>query len=508
MSVETFAGTAQRQSQRILASEAACSPNWIIASLDIDKAFLKGFTYKELAEATGEKERIVCFTLPPGSAQILRKIKGFENFDEAIHVLRCPKPGTGTKDAPRAFSLKLRRVTRAIGLAPFSYDQEFEAKKDLLTAKHVDDINMTGEEANIDAYKAEVEKVFGPTKIHKHDYTNCGIRSVMDKDHNVTLDQDGYIATLRPIVSPELTGAAPDKEATKTVSDMFVSLRGAIAYALLTQAWIQVYVVALQRIQQPTNLDVRRLNAITRKLQREPQKLIFRAMKCIGHLDIHTDSGYRRVETVEDVKGYGMRGLCTLRRGVPLSHGHVNKDTSPMSHGRVNLVHLLDSVSKTHRLAIRSSYSAEIVGASHGVEDAYPTIITMIELKKGILTAAQLKAMNDEGSIPLKVTLTIDAESVFKSLTSLELKTPAEKTLLGHVMWIREKLHKRIISEVQWCDTRDMTADGHTKGSVDRKALINLMQGKQTYEFAVKRYTPFRSDEDNSAATPDDSQPF
>ena len=53
MSIDTFAGTAKRQSQGILASEAACQPDWIIASLDIDKAFLKGFTYKELAEATG-----------------------------------------------------------------------------------------------------------------------------------------------------------------------------------------------------------------------------------------------------------------------------------------------------------------------------------------------------------------------------------------------------------------------------------------------------------------------
>ena len=220
-------------------------------------------------------------------------------------------------------------------------------------------------------------------------------------------------------------------------------------------------------------------------------------MKCIGHLDIHTDSGYRRIESADDVKGYGMRGLCTLRRGVPVSHGHVNQATQSMSHGHVNLIHLLDSVSKTHRLAIRSSYSAEIVGASHGVEDAYPTIITMIELKKGILTAEQLKAMNDKGNIPLKVTLAIDAESVYKSPTSLELKTPAEKTLRGHVMWIREKLHKGIISEVQWCDTRDMTADGHTKGSVEMRALIDLMQGKQVYQFPVKTFKPYHSDQDN-----------
>ena len=58
-SLDTFSGTAKRTSQRILASEAACHQDWTIASLDIDKAFLKGFTYKELAEATGEQERKV-----------------------------------------------------------------------------------------------------------------------------------------------------------------------------------------------------------------------------------------------------------------------------------------------------------------------------------------------------------------------------------------------------------------------------------------------------------------
>ena len=61
-------------------------------------------------------------------------------------------------------------------------------------------------------------------------------------------------------------------------------------------------------------------------------------------------------------------------------------------------------------------------------------------------------------------------------------------------MWIREYLRKGILHYIRWCDTRDMTADGHTKGSVDRKALIDLMHGKQIYEHEFKTYTPHRSD--------------
>ena len=90
------------------------------------------------------------------------------------------------------------------------------------------------------------------------------------------------------------------------------------------------------------------------------------------------------------------------------------------------------------------------------------------------------------------MTLTTDAESVFKSLSSKDLKTPTEKTLLGHVAWLRQLLDRGLIWEVQWCDTRDMTADGHTKGSIDRALLLAVMDGKQSFTHDVKRYKPFR----------------
>eukprot|EP00959_Pyramimonas_sp_CCMP1952_P257361 5376945-Pyramimonas_sp.AAC.1 len=83
--VETCSGTARRSSQRLLASTAACNKQWIVASLDINMAFLEGLAYQELAEATSERERVVCFTLPPGPATVIRALPGFENYDESKH---------------------------------------------------------------------------------------------------------------------------------------------------------------------------------------------------------------------------------------------------------------------------------------------------------------------------------------------------------------------------------------------------------------------------------------
>ena len=92
----------------------------------------------------------------------------------------------------------------------------------------------------------------------------------------------------------------------------------------------------------------------------------------------------------------------------------------------------------------------------------------------------------------MTILLTTDTESVYKSLTSRDLKAPAEKTLLGHVSWIRELLQIGLFKAVRRCDTRDMTADGHTKGCIDRELLLKVMSGIQVYRHALKRHSPHR----------------
>eukprot|EP00959_Pyramimonas_sp_CCMP1952_P166932 3488712-Pyramimonas_sp.AAC.1 len=87
LGAETFLGSPGRSNQRLLASAAAHKKLWVIASLDINLAFLKALTHQELAEATDEKERVACCILPPGSAIVLRTLPGFENYDESKHCL-------------------------------------------------------------------------------------------------------------------------------------------------------------------------------------------------------------------------------------------------------------------------------------------------------------------------------------------------------------------------------------------------------------------------------------
>ena len=126
------------------------------------------------------------------------------------------------------------------------------------------------------------------------------------------------------------------------------------------------------------------------------------------------------------------------------------------------------------------------------MDDVFPSLIAMVEIRQGCFGPRDIIKIREEGGLNLKVTLTMDAESVYKSVISRDMKAPTEKTLLGHVVWLRELLQIGVIDTVQWCDTRDMTADGHTKGSIDRKGLIEVMRGFQVFKHDLKRHTPHR----------------
>ena len=67
---ETYAGTAARMSQRWVSSECAAhqlEPEpWIIAIIDIEKAFLQGLSYEEIHARTKEPLREVYFYFATG----------------------------------------------------------------------------------------------------------------------------------------------------------------------------------------------------------------------------------------------------------------------------------------------------------------------------------------------------------------------------------------------------------------------------------------------------------
>ena len=82
--------------------------------------------------------------------------------------------------------------------------------------------------------------------------------------------------------------------------------------------------------------------------------------------------------------------------------------------------------------------------------------------------------MQDEGRLQLPMDLFIDAKSGRDAIASDQIKVPAETTLYIQVLSGRDLLDRKLLGRLIWIDTKDMIADGMTKGSIDRKALTEI----------------------------------
>ena len=428
---------------------------------------------------------------------------GYEDFDETRECLHCIKPGTGCKDAPRAFSMKLARVTRSpeCNAKPTTWGPELELKHErvgsnatgtsqdasqaasggnaatalqlvLMLSKHVDDLKIAGQKHHVERLIAHIEQVFGNMKGDYNDFTNCGVHQSRSADGSVTLDQDEYIDALIPIKHVDLVKAKAHQPVEGPLPDFFVSLLGAAAYALLTQHHVAVYIVALQRAKNRLLIShVMQLNAVVQAMQRIKARVVFPAMECQRRLVVHSDGSFKR----EEETGYGMRGAVHLRMGKCRRTSH-------------EVCHLLSAVSRSHKLVCRSSFGSELLAACGAADDLNQYALTLHEMQHGPASAATVRQLREEGGYAFTSELVVDGMSVFSALLMDPVKPPSEKSMAGHLWWLADQLRTKQLNDLLWCDTRDMRADPMTKGTIGRDLILDVMQG----QFAYVHHQPVR----------------
>ena len=473
--LSTYAATSTRWSQRLVVSTSA-TRGWPIVSVDVEKAFLQGMTYQELSQLTGEPLRDVSSALPTGSIAALRQLPGYEDFDSTTECLHCDKPGTGLKDAPQAFSLKLKSVTRSkCGLKQTSFDPELEilhvdGQLRLVIAIHVDDLKMTGPPDTIKWFMTQLEATFGKLKCNWDSFTNCGIRHIRDPQTNtVTLDQHEYAKALKPLVHADLRKGKEDALSDESHS-LYLSLLGALAYLALTRLDIIVFIAALQRYNhKPQTIHARRLNSVVRWVQRKPVSLTYLSMTPTGNFVVGiSDAAFKK----EDDEATAMRGcvVCRLSHSCIVSEGTTTKLKSGTSH-------ILEYASRKQRHVTRSTFAAELFGACDCMDLVWVVGLALHEIEMGPVTAMTARQIRDEGGFHYGAYLCVDAMSVFAAITAQVVKPPAERSLVSHVQWLRQMLDWQVLRGIVWMDTRDMVSDGLTKGKVSRDQLHALMRG-------------------------------
>ena len=73
--------------------------------------------------------------------------------------------------------------------------------------------------------------------------------------------------------------------------------------------------------------------------------------------------------------------------------------------------------------------------------------------------------------LSITIECSIDAKSVFDSLSNSDVAQPSESNLLFVLLAIKEGMQSFTLRTLWWTDTRDMLADGLNKGIVSRAAL-------------------------------------
>ena len=340
-------------------------------------------------------------------------------------------------------------------------------------SKHVDDLKIAGQKHHVERLIAHIEKVFGKMKGDYNDFTNCGVHQSRSADGTVTLDQDEYINALIPIRHVDLVKAKAHLPATGDLPDLFVSLLGAAAYALLTQHHVAVYIVALQRAKNKLLINhIMQLNAVVLAMQRIKARVVFPAMDCQRRLVVHSDGSFKR----EEETGYGMRGAVHMRMGKCRRTGH-------------EVCHLLSAISRSHKLVCRSSFGSELLAACGAADGLAAYLLTLHEMQHGPASAATARQLREQGGYAFDSELVVDGMSVFSALLMDPVKPPSENSMAGHLWWLADQLRTKQLSDLIWCDTRDMRADPMTKGTIGRDLILDVMNGQFNYVHPTARYT-------------------
>ena len=336
-----------------------------------------------------------------------------------------------------------------------------------MMAKHVDDLKLAGDKDTIIWILQQIEKVFGKLKIEWNDFKNCGIKHAQNtSDWSITLDQNDYVKGIKLVEHKDMVGANPEDMCSPEVHAQYWSVLGAIAFALLTRMDIAVFVGALQRhSSKPKYIHAKKLNAVVKWAKANPMAIQFKSFESqtYTHLRMYSDAAFKK----EEETGHCMRGAVYLR-----CPGNSVADFT-----KSKPCHIIEFVARQQRRVVRSTFTAELLGACDTLDKGTILAQMLHECCAGQMSAISAKQLTERGGYAVPYILYIDALSVYASITATFIKTPADNSVLFHLKYIRELLDNKVLAAMCWTDTRDMMADGLTKGTIDRQALHEAMSG-------------------------------
>ena len=173
-----------------------------------------------------------------------------------------------------------------------------------------------------------------------------------------------------------------------------------------------------------------------------------------------TDCAFKAQD--DEGSGLALRGLAVL-----LTPEILSGDTTATKPGEEVLAHLLDWIPRRLKRVVRSTFAAELNALIDAIESLLIMQLTLHQCYCGTdETADELLAKMESGQLYPPIDVVIDARSVLDATAASEVCTPAEASLRLHLITIRDRMTRGLLRSLSWADTRDMRADGLTKGSI------------------------------------------
>ena len=326
---------------------------------------------------------------------------------------------------------------------------------------HVDDLKGASSDADARALLAYLEKAVGNCSQDWKKFQHTGIEHEQT-DSGVFAHQFTYAEQLKPMDVSSLKGSPDDDSAPGDYPSKYMSLLGGIAWMVLTRVDIAVYVQALQRrAHSPRVKDCKRLNTVVRYVKRKKIGIKYGPLPPgDANLTVFSDAAFKAIP--DESSGLALRGCVIL-----LCTSGPEELINPSG-----TCHMLEYVCRRQRRVVRSTYSAELNGLVDSVEVTRLVRILFHQILHGTdQESFDMARAQDEGKLRPHIKAATDAKAVFDSVAAPDICDPAESSLKLHLLALRDFVTHGIIESLFWTDTRDMLADGLTKGSVDRAAL-------------------------------------
>jgi len=436
---------------------------------DISTAFLQGMNFDQLATVTGQEVRQVSFTPPRGSEKYVKELGEARHYDPSQHVLQMLKPVYGLKDAPRAWRLRLDAELRKLGGHPMLSDAAIYlwhrdgpgGRLCAILSTHVDDLKGGGDKDCITHIRQGLEKAFGALTEKIGTFMHCGVQHEQQPDGSVLVDQLHYVSRLHAAEVAGVDQLCLERPLSEKQHADFLSLLGGVAWVTQSRMDVCIYTVALQRkAKSPKVEHLLRLNRLVKWLRRKPVRMLYAKLQQNSEeqrnirTSVITDSAFRKETTT---------GLCMRGFIIGLTPLDPNTPGGP--------IHFIDWGAKKQKKITRSTYAAELHSLVDGYELGKIVTSAYTELCVPRIRASKLVSLEEQGLLSIAIECSIDAKSVFDSLSNAEVAQPSESNLLFVLLAIKEGMQSFSLRTLWWTDTRDMLADGLNKGVVSRAAL-------------------------------------